>query len=81
MSEKKLNPGCGANIKAGWINMDCVDLPGVVCFHDTNPSHSGFPGVRRAIKEFFQEHKYYKKVLELKNMEVYKKASNFRPFE
>ena len=34
MSEKKLNVGCGANIKTGWINMDCVELPGVDVVHD-----------------------------------------------
>jgi SAM-dependent methyltransferase len=26
---KKLNVGCGKNIKSGWINLDIVDLPGV----------------------------------------------------
>ena len=34
MSEKKLNLGCGTNIKTGWINMDCADLPGVDVVHD-----------------------------------------------
>lgn len=25
----KLNLGCGKNIKEGWINVDCMELPGV----------------------------------------------------
>lgn len=31
---KKLNIGCGANIRDGWVNLDCNDLPGVDVVHD-----------------------------------------------
>ncbi|MFA5422253.1 MAG: methyltransferase domain-containing protein [Phycisphaerae bacterium] len=31
---KKLNLGCGSNIKPGWINLDCKDLPGVDVVHN-----------------------------------------------
>ena len=31
---KKLNLGCGTDIKEGWINLDCVSLPGVDVVHD-----------------------------------------------
>jgi SAM-dependent methyltransferase len=34
MEFKKLNLGCGRNIKQGWVNLDCVDLPGVDVVHD-----------------------------------------------
>ena len=31
---KKLNVGCGTEILKGWINLDCVSLPGVDVVHD-----------------------------------------------
>ena len=31
---KKLNIGCGVDIKSGWINMDSATLPGVNIVHD-----------------------------------------------
>lgn len=31
---KKLNLGCGENIKEGWLNLDSVALPGVDVVHD-----------------------------------------------
>jgi len=34
MSLKKLNLGCGRNIKNGWVNLDSVDIPGVDVIHD-----------------------------------------------
>jgi ubiquinone/menaquinone biosynthesis C-methylase UbiE len=33
---KKLNLGCGTDIKKGWINLDSADLPGVDVVHDIN---------------------------------------------
>ena len=30
----KLNIGCGKDIREGWINLDCVALPGVDVVHD-----------------------------------------------
>jgi len=33
-SRKKLNLGCGTNIKQGWINLDRSQLPGVDVVHD-----------------------------------------------
>ena len=34
MSSKKLNVGCGRDIKKGWINLDSCDLPGVDIVYD-----------------------------------------------
>jgi len=34
MDLKKLNLGCGRNVKEGWINLDCVGLPGVDIVHN-----------------------------------------------
>ena len=34
MHEKKLNLGCGEDIKAGWVNLDFIKLPGVDVVHD-----------------------------------------------
>jgi len=34
MSLKKLNLGCGTDIKPGWINLDSAALPGVDVVHD-----------------------------------------------
>ena len=34
MTLKKLNLGCGRNIKKGWINLDNSELPGVDVVHD-----------------------------------------------
>ena len=34
MPPKKLNVGCGRDIKKGWINLDSSDLPGVDIVHD-----------------------------------------------
>lgn len=34
MAAKKLNLGCGRNIKQGWVNLDLVSLPGVDIVHD-----------------------------------------------
>lgn len=33
---KKLNLGCGTDIKEGWVNLDIADLPGVDVIHDVN---------------------------------------------
>ncbi|MGE5351255.1 MAG: class I SAM-dependent methyltransferase [Ignavibacteriales bacterium] len=33
---KKLNLGCGTDIRSGWVNMDCANLPGVDVIHDAN---------------------------------------------
>ncbi len=34
MQLKKLNVGCGTEIRGGWINLDSVKLPGVDIVHD-----------------------------------------------
>ncbi len=34
MNHKKLNIGCGTDIKPGWINLDSAKLPGVDVIHD-----------------------------------------------
>ena len=34
MERKKLNVGCGADIKKGWVNLDSTALPGVDVVHD-----------------------------------------------
>jgi len=34
MEVKKLNIGCGKNVKVGWINLDRFDLPGLDVVHD-----------------------------------------------
>ena len=34
MWTKKLNLGCGRNIKQGWVNLDCTALPGVDVVHN-----------------------------------------------
>jgi len=38
-AEKKLNVGCGGDIKKGWVNLDSVSLPGVdvVCDIEQTP--------------------------------------------
>ena len=35
-SRKKINFGCGTNIREGWINVDVKPLPGVDIVHDLN---------------------------------------------
>ena len=32
----KLHLGCGTDIRAGWVNLDCAKLPGVDIVHDLN---------------------------------------------
>jgi predicted SAM-dependent methyltransferase len=32
----KLNLGCGKDIRKGWTNLDCVNLPGVDIVHNIN---------------------------------------------
>lgn len=34
MNEKKLNLGCGKDIKKGWVNLDSVKLPGIDIVHN-----------------------------------------------
>ena len=34
MTTKRLNLGCGRNIKTGWVNLDSANLPGVDIVHD-----------------------------------------------
>jgi SAM-dependent methyltransferase len=34
MLERKLNVGCGADIRAGYVNLDTAELPGVDVIHD-----------------------------------------------
>lgn len=34
MCRKRLNLGCGRNVKKGWVNLDSVALPGVDVVHD-----------------------------------------------
>ena len=33
-SAKKLNIGCGVDIKKGWVNLDSIHIPGVDIVHD-----------------------------------------------
>jgi SAM-dependent methyltransferase len=40
---RKLNLGCGSDIKNGYINLDCVDLPGVGVVHDIERLPLPFP--------------------------------------
>lgn len=35
----RLNLGCGRNILPGWVNVDCVELPGVDLVQDLNNMH------------------------------------------
>ncbi len=34
MGPKKLNLGCGTDVKPGWVNLDSASLPGVDVVHD-----------------------------------------------
>lgn len=34
MAEKKLNLGCGRDIRRGWVNLDKAKLPGIDIVHD-----------------------------------------------
>jgi SAM-dependent methyltransferase len=43
MELKKLNLGCGADIKPGWINLDSAALPGVDVVHDIEKLPLPFP--------------------------------------
>jgi SAM-dependent methyltransferase len=36
MTPIKINLGCGTKIMPGWVNVDCVALPGVDIVHDIN---------------------------------------------
>jgi predicted SAM-dependent methyltransferase len=36
MKPLKINLGCGTNILAGWVNLDCKPLPGIDVVHDLN---------------------------------------------
>ena len=40
---KKLNLGCGNDIKRGWVNLDSVELPGVDVVHDIEHLPLPFP--------------------------------------
>ena len=40
---KRLNLGCGADIRAGWINLDRAALPGVDVVHDIEQLPLPFP--------------------------------------
>lgn len=40
---KLLNLGCGTDIKKGWVNLDCVELPGVDVCHDLEKFPYPFP--------------------------------------
>lgn len=33
---KRLNLGCGTDIRSGWVNLDAIALPGVDIVHDLN---------------------------------------------
>jgi SAM-dependent methyltransferase len=33
---RRLNLGCGRDIRKGWVNLDCAKLPGVDVVHDLN---------------------------------------------
>lgn len=35
-TRKKLNVGCGRDIKADCVNLDCINFPGVDIVHDLN---------------------------------------------
>jgi SAM-dependent methyltransferase len=54
---KKLNLGCGTDIRRGWVNLDKVSLPGVDIAHDLESLPLPFPD------ESF-EHVFAKDVLE-----------------
>ena len=40
---KKLNLGCGKDIRAGWVNLDVAPLPGVDVCHDISQLPLPFP--------------------------------------
>lgn len=40
---EKLNLGCGKDIRKGWINLDCIELPGVDVVYDLNNPPFPFP--------------------------------------
>ena len=42
-AKKKLNLGCGTYIRAGWINLDSVSLPGVDVIHNIEKLPLPFP--------------------------------------
>lgn len=53
----KLNVGCGRNIIDGWINLDCVNLPGIdIVFDLAKCGTTQIPLNENTIEEFLLSH-------------------------
>jgi len=53
----RLNLGCGRSPLSGWINLDCVDLPGVDVVADLNDCRkTPLPFADNSVDEFYLSH-------------------------
>jgi SAM-dependent methyltransferase len=53
----KLNVGCGRNILQGWVNLDCVSLPGIDVVADLNRCATApLPFADDSVNEFLLQH-------------------------
>lgn len=72
MSLKRLNLGCGRNIKKDWVNLDSADLPGVDVVHNVENLPLPLP-------HFTSRNNYvdptYKKLFSISTFEFFAKDS------